>query len=68
MTLYIILQDTRKVMFMKKWLPITGNFSEQNEKIVFCGGIWQPPNRLPSENFEPIGQAGILLFEDNYYQ
>lgn len=49
---------------MKNWIPITGNFSEDNERIIFHGGIWHPLNSPLSENTEPIGQTGILLFNE----
>lgn len=49
---------------MKQWMPLLGNFIEDNEKIIFQGMVQQPFGRqamnLPVQN----APDGMVLFED----
>ncbi|MDY3285557.1 MAG: hypothetical protein SOX31_03145 [Eubacteriales bacterium] len=48
---------------MKNFMPITGKFTVEDEKIVFCGGSVAPADGI-SNTSEAQGKCGIILFED----
>jgi hypothetical protein len=51
---------------MKKWMPLRGDFVEDNESVVFQGIPQQSPdNRTPNSFLAgQVAREGIILFED----
>ena len=51
---------------MKKWMPLRGDFVEDNESVVFQGIPQQSPdNRTPNSSLAgQVAREGIILFED----
>lgn len=48
---------------MRSWLAMNGDFTEKNGKIIFHGGVMNPPSET-SDTSNFMGKHGILLFED----
>lgn len=49
---------------MDKWLPIQGEFTEENNKIVFHGGIYNGNGANVNNSAGiPSGKVGVILFQ-----